>query len=107
MVVQIQLAIYQFFPIFHFGHIINHTLRTLCLGNKENIHAKKRGTISAVEESFEELDGAYFITDVEKTLTSDIQKVVEWGVEPENGWEKFVSDLADRVWKQYEMQVKE
>lgn len=64
-------------------------------------------TISAVEESFEELDGAYFITDVEKTLTSDIQKVVEWGVEPENGWEKFVSDLADRVWKQYEMQVKE
>ena len=45
--------------------------------------------------------------DVEQTLTSDIQKVVEWGVEPENGWEKFVSDLADRVWKQYEMQVKE
>ena len=64
-------------------------------------------TISAVQESFEELDGAYFITDAERTLISNIRETVEWGVEPTKGWEKFLSDLADKVWEQYEMQVKE
>ena len=64
-------------------------------------------TISAVQESFEELDGAYFITDAERTLISNIRETVEWGVEPTKGWKKFLSDLADKVWEQYEMQVKE
>lgn len=68
---------------------------------------RSEATISSVEESFEELDGAYFITDAERTLISNIREVVEWGVEPDNGWDRFVSDLADKVWQQYEMQVKE
>lgn len=68
---------------------------------------RSESTISTVEESFEELDGAYFITDAERAMISNIRETVEWGVEPDNGWDKFLSDLADKVWKQYEMQVKE
>ena len=40
-------------------------------------------------------------------MISNIRETVEWGIEPDNGWDKFLSDLADKVWKQYEMQVKE
>lgn len=68
---------------------------------------RSEATISSVEESFEELDGAYFITDAERAMISNIRETVEWGIEPDNGWDKFLSDLADKVWKQYEMQVKE
>lgn len=68
---------------------------------------RSEATISAVEESFGELDGAYFITDAERAMISNIRETVEWGVEPDNGWDKTLSDLADQVWKQYEMQVKE
>lgn len=68
---------------------------------------RSEATISSVEESFEELDGAYFITDAERAMISNIRETVEWGIEPDNGLDKFLSDLADKVWKQYEMQVKE
>lgn len=68
---------------------------------------RSEATISSVEESFEELDGAYFITDAERAMISNIRETVEWGVEPDNGWDKFLSDLANKVWEQYEMQVKE
>ena len=68
---------------------------------------RSEATISTVEESFEELDGAYFITDAERAMISNIRETVEWGVEPDNGWDKTLSDLTDQVWKQYEMQVKE
>ena len=63
--------------------------------------------ISVIEESFKELDGAYFITNPERTLISNIREVVEYGVEPNQGWEKFASDLAEQVWNEYEMAVKE
>lgn len=68
---------------------------------------RSAATISAIEKSFEELDGAYFITDAEKNIISQIRKAAEWGVEPENGWNKYLSDVAENAWRQYEMQVKE
>ena len=64
------MCISKFFPIFHFGHIINHTLRTLCLGNKENIHAKKRGTISAVEAVCIAIGGAVGCTSIGGVATA-------------------------------------
>lgn len=63
--------------------------------------------ISAIEKSFEELEGAYFVTNAERDMISDIRQVVEQGMAPENGWDQYLSDLADKTWEQYEMQVKE
>lgn len=63
--------------------------------------------ILQVEESFKELDGAYFITNVEKNLLSNIRKTVEYGVEPAQGWEKYASNLADQIWHEYEISLKE
>lgn len=63
--------------------------------------------ISAIEKSFEELEGAYFVTNAERDMISDIRQVVEQGMAPENGWDQYLSDLADKAWEQYEMQVKE
>lgn len=31
----------------------------------------------------------------------------EWGEEPTEGWEKFTSDLAEKMKEQYEIQMKE
>ena len=63
--------------------------------------------ISAIEKSFEELEGAYFVTNAERDMISDIRQVVKQGMAPENGWDQYLSDLADKAWEQYEMQVKE
>ena len=61
----------------------------------------------AVEESLQEIEGAYFMIDADRELASAMQEKVEWGVEPKEGWEMFVLNLAETSWKKYEMQIKE
>lgn len=63
--------------------------------------------VLAVEESLQEIEGAYFMIDADRELASAMQEKVEWGVEPKEGWEMFVLNLAETSWKKYEMQIKE
>lgn len=74
---------------------------------RSNLSDRSEATISAIEKSFEEIDGAFFITDAEKNIISNIRQTVEWGIEPENGWNEYLSNVAEKAWQQYEMQVKE
>lgn len=63
--------------------------------------------ILAVEESLQDIEGAYFMIDADRELAVTMQEKVEWGEEPEEGWKTFALNLAETSWEKYEMQIKE
>lgn len=62
-------------------------------------------------ETFRQIDGAYFITDVERMLYTSLEEAAysmyEPGFDAEAGWEAVVSPIADKAWNDYKVQMSE
>lgn len=83
----------------------------LMLFLKDEIENLKVNENEMLAETFRQIDGAYFVTDVERTIYASVKEAVDKIFGPEvitkSDWEAVADEIADQAWSAYKMQVSE
>ena len=63
--------------------------------------------VQEMQASFNEIDGAYFLTKAERELFEETDEIIIKNLYPDYDWSADIPKVAERAWNTYKMMVSE